>query len=136
NAHKRLTASKGWAHKLAGLGIRALVIDESHRMKNRKAARTIAAREIARKVDDEGIVALLSGTPMKSVPSELLEQFQIMGVVEQIWGSPFAFLDRFEPKTDQWGGRTPCDEDVLHAEMTDTVVARLTFADVAAPPGD
>src|SRR5436190_15589363 len=68
-ATKKLTASKGWAHKLAGLGIRALVIDESHRMKNRKAARTIAAREIARKVDDEGIVALLSGTPMKSVPS-------------------------------------------------------------------
>src|SRR4029077_15906282 len=91
----KLEASKGWAHKLAGLGIRALVVDESHRMKSRKAARTIAGRQIARKVDDEGQVILLSGTPMKSVPSELLEQFQILGVVEQIWGSPYAFLDRF-----------------------------------------
>ena len=135
-ASKKLAASPGWAPALAAIGPRALVIDESHRMKNRKAARTIAARAIARKVDDAGIVVLLSGTPMKSVPSELIEQFQIMGVVEQIWGSVYDFLDRFEPKTDEWGGRTPQNEHILHAEMTDTVVARLTFADVAYQLGD
>ena len=132
----KLAASPGWAPTLAGLGLRALVIDESHRMKTRTAARTIAAQAIARKVDDKGIIALLSGTPMKSIPSELLEQFKIMGVVEQIWGAPWDFLDRFSPTTDEWGGRTPCDEEILHAEMTDTVVARLTFADVAYQLGD
>ena len=135
-ATTKLTASTGWAPALAAIGPRALVIDESHRMKNRKAARTIAARAIARKVDDAGLIVLLSGTPMKSVPSELLEQFAIMGVVEQLFGSPFAFLERYEPKTDRWGGRTPQNEHILHAQMTDTVVARLTFADVAYQLGD
>jgi SNF2 family DNA or RNA helicase len=132
----KLAASQGWAPALAAISPRALVIDESHRMKNRKAARTIAAREIARKVDDAGIVALLSGTPMKSSPQELLEQFQIMGVVEQIWGSPFAFLDRFAPKVDDYGNREPANEIELHETMTDTVVARLTFADVSYQLGD
>jgi SNF2 family DNA or RNA helicase len=135
-ATKKLAATPGWAPTLAELGPRALVIDESHRMKNRKAARTIAARAIARKVDDKGVVVLLSGTPMKSNAGELLEQFQIMGVVEQIWGSPFLFLDRFYPKVDEWGARESDNEDELHAEMTDTVVARLTFADVAYQLGD
>lgn len=129
-------AVRGWGHVLAAASLRALVVDESQRMKNRKAQRTIAALEISRKIDDEGLVILLSGTPLKSRALELLEQFEIMGVTDQIWGDKFAFMDRFAPKLDDYGTRGDECLDELHAEMTDTVVARLQFEDVAYQLGD
>lgn len=59
--------------ELAHLGIRRLVVDESSRLKNRKAATTKAALRFADRCRE---VYLLSGTPFPNCPSEAWPQLR------------------------------------------------------------
>lgn len=65
------TTSKKFAPML-NLGVRALVIDECHLIKNHQSARSQAVRRLAHKVTQrQGAVVALSGTPITHHPGDL-----------------------------------------------------------------
>lgn len=123
-----------WAETIIAAGPAALVVDESQRMKNRKAARTKAAIEISRKLPHDALVLLLTGTAIDKHHGELTSQLQILGV-EHVFGQGgiFSFMDRYFPKADphdQYSERISVDGEALFAEMIDTFYVRHTQADV------
>jgi SNF2 family DNA or RNA helicase len=70
----------------------ALVLDESHYAKNPKAQRTQNCQKLAGLVPEDGIVMLLSGTPIKNRPVELITQLRILGVFQRLFGSWKAYV--------------------------------------------
>lgn len=76
-----------WADELIAMSPKALILDESHYIKNRKAKRTVAAKRIAKAVPNEGAVILLTGTPILNRPIELIEQLDVMGRLDQFGGA-------------------------------------------------
>lgn len=85
-----------WEPKLLTAGLRAVVIDEGHRMKEAKAKRSAAAVRIAKTVDRHtGLRLVLTGTPVVNRPKELLNQLDILGRVEELFGTGKDFLERF-----------------------------------------
>lgn len=122
---------KDWKETLIALRPAALVVDESHRMKERTAKRTKAVKEIAKVVDRDGLVILLSGTAMKnSNHIELLSQIEVLGITEAVFGGPFAFLDRFAPKKDRYS-RESVNGVELHNIMRDHFFVRRLREDEA-----
>jgi SNF2 family DNA or RNA helicase len=66
---------------------RALVLDESHYIKNRKAQRTGAVIVIAGTLtDSDPLILCLSGTPLVNRPAELLTQLGVMRRLEELGG--------------------------------------------------
>jgi SWI/SNF-related matrix-associated actin-dependent regulator 1 of chromatin subfamily A len=71
----------------------ALVLDESHYVKNPGTAkkpvrRTAAAKVLAARVPASGLVLLLTGTPIMNRPVELVTQLQILGQLEKVSPRP------------------------------------------------
>jgi SNF2 family DNA or RNA helicase len=66
----------------------ALVLDESHYCKTPKAQRTVAARKLAARVPETGVVLALTGTPLLNRPIELISQLQILGRLEDVAPRP------------------------------------------------
>ncbi len=66
---------KKWLPELQGIEPQILILDESHSIKNSKAARSKAAKELAANVPHK---ILLSGTPVLNKPSELWNQLAII----------------------------------------------------------
>lgn len=62
----------------------ALILDESHYVKNPKAIRTKAAEALA--ATDPEFILLLTGTPLLNRPSELISQLRIMGRLDEFGG--------------------------------------------------
>src|SRR5215210_6200917 len=60
--------------KLLARGLRALVLDESHYVKNARAQRTKAALELANKLPEDALRLALTGTPVLNRPEELVSQ--------------------------------------------------------------
>lgn len=125
---------KNWQHALIDLDPRALIVDESHRMKSRDAQRTKAVKEIARKVDREGIVVLLSGTAIKNSNQELLSQVEILGITDTVFGGVFAYLNRYCPKVDRYS-RGNANSQELHEIMRDHFFVRRLRNEVLDLPG-
>lgn len=75
-----------WKDSIIDADPMALVLDESHYIKNRKAKRTEAAKTIAKAIPAEGSVILLSGTPVLNRPIELVEQLDVMGRLDDFGG--------------------------------------------------
>jgi SWI/SNF-related matrix-associated actin-dependent regulator of chromatin subfamily A-like protein 1 len=82
------------AEALARLPLKALVLDESHYAKNKRAARTRHLLAIAQATDPE-LVLLLSGTPLTNRPAELSSQLEILGVMKPLFGTAHKFAQRF-----------------------------------------
>lgn len=120
-----------WVEPLIDLDPRAIIVDESHRMKSRDAKRTNAVKEIARYVDPNGLFLCLTGTVTPNTPQELISQAEIIGVFEPVFGDAGAFMDRYMPKTgkDQWE-RAMDNLDELFDRMCDTFYCRVNFEDV------
>jgi len=57
---------------------RALVLDESHFVKNPSARRTRAAQAVSAGMDPDAIVLLITGTPIVNRPAELAAQLQVL----------------------------------------------------------
>jgi len=76
-----------WAEHLDPAG---LILDESHYAKEAKSQRTKAAKSLARRVPESGLVLLLTGTPVLNRPVELVEQLRILGKLEDIAPRPRA----------------------------------------------
>ena len=71
----------------------ALVLDESHYVKNAGTAkkpvqRTAAAQALANRVPASGLVLLLTGTPIMNRPAELVTQLRILNRLEEISPRP------------------------------------------------
>src|SRR3954454_814523 len=84
------------AHRetLGRLAPRALVVDESHYVKNPQAKRTHAVRRLASSVTDEGLRLALTGTPVLNHAEELIAQLRVIGRLED-FGSGARFSREF-----------------------------------------
>ena len=74
---------------------RALVLDESHYVKNPRAKRTQAVRRLAEALPDGALKLALTGTPVMNHPEELIAQLRILGRLGE-FGSGARFARRFQ----------------------------------------
>ena len=74
---------------------RALILDESHYVKNPAAKRTRAVRKLAEQLPDGALKLCLTGTPVMNHPDELISQLRILGRLEE-FGSGARFKRRFQ----------------------------------------
>jgi hypothetical protein len=74
---------------------RALVLDESHYVKNPRAKRTQAVRKLAGNLAPNALRLALTGTPVMNHPEELIAQLRIIGRLED-FGSGARFARRFQ----------------------------------------
>lgn len=69
--------------ELCALGVKAVVFDEIHHLKNGKSKRTAAAKRVVRRVP---VRLGLSGTPVLNAPQELLSQLHVLGRLKDVGG--------------------------------------------------
>ncbi len=74
---------------------RALVVDESHHVKNPRAKRTQAVRRLAEAVPRDGLRLALTGTPVLNHAEELVSQLRVIGRLDD-FGSGAGFKRQFE----------------------------------------
>jgi SNF2 family DNA or RNA helicase len=74
---------------------RALILDESHYVKNPAAKRTRAVRRLAENLPEGALRLALTGTPVMNHPDELIAQLRILGRLEE-FGSGARFKRRFQ----------------------------------------
>jgi len=74
---------------------RALVLDESHYVKNPRAKRTQSVRRLAQAMPPDALTLALTGTPVMNHAEELIAQLRILGRLEE-FGSGARFTRRFE----------------------------------------
>jgi SWI/SNF-related matrix-associated actin-dependent regulator of chromatin subfamily A-like protein 1 len=82
------------AESLIALEPRALVLDESHYVKNARAARTKAALEVADQLPDGALRLALTGTPILNRAEELVSQLRVIGRLKD-FGSGARLTRRF-----------------------------------------
>jgi superfamily II DNA or RNA helicase len=82
------------ADKLAELEPRALILDESHYVKNARAARTRAALDLSRQLPDRALRLALTGTPILNRAEELVSQLRVLGRLKD-FGSGARLTRRF-----------------------------------------
>jgi SNF2 family DNA or RNA helicase len=126
---------KHWEKALIAAQFDALVIDESQNFKSRTAQRTKSMQQVARWLDDDALVLLLSGTFVTNDPGEAAPQLQILNVIDGLFGDVFGFLDRYYPKVNKWD-REPRNLAELHEILLDSCYCRLTFDQVRGQMGD
>ncbi|MDX6680521.1 MAG: SWI/SNF-related matrix-associated actin-dependent regulator of chromatin subfamily A-like protein 1 [Solirubrobacteraceae bacterium] len=117
------------AHResLARLKPRALVIDESHYVKNPQAKRTKAVRRLADAVAPDGLRLALSGTPVLNHAEELVSQLRVIGRLED-FGSGAQFARRFRGELSEerlhWHLRRRCFVRRLKSEVLPQLPAK------------
>lgn len=122
-----------WKYRkeLKNWGFKGLILDESHYIKNSKAKRSKAARQIAKKIDGPKI--LLSGTAVVNRPKELINQLKTLDVFKKEFGNFYNFANRFcGAKKTPWGmdysGASNLEE--LHERLAATCYIRRNKKDV------
>jgi SWI/SNF-related matrix-associated actin-dependent regulator of chromatin subfamily A-like protein 1 len=73
----------------------ALVLDESHYIKNPRAKRTQAVRRLAESLAPDALRLALTGTPVMNHAEELIPQLRVLGRLED-FGSGARFARRFQ----------------------------------------
>lgn len=117
------------AHReaLGRLRPRALVIDESHYVKNPQAKRTRAVRKLAEAVDPDGLRLALSGTPVLNHAEELVSQLRVIGRLGD-FGSGAQFARRFRGELSEerlhWHLRRRCFIRRLKSEVLPQLPAK------------
>lgn len=102
---------------LKGLQPRAVIVDESHRVKNLRAHRTRHVKALVEGVDTR---ILLSGTAILNRPTELISQLEIIDRMQE-FGSRRAFVHRYG---------TGYHLDELYRKLTTTCYLRREKKDV------
>jgi SWI/SNF-related matrix-associated actin-dependent regulator of chromatin subfamily A-like protein 1 len=74
---------------------KALVLDESHYVKNPRAKRTQAVRRLVGALAPDALRLALTGTPVMNHPEELIAQLRVLGRLEE-FGSGARFARRFQ----------------------------------------
>jgi len=78
---------------LKKLNLRGLIVDESHYIKNHKAKRTKAVQKLAKNMDFD-VRLLLSATPIKNRPKELIAQLKVLDKLDSMGGF-WRFVHRY-----------------------------------------
>jgi hypothetical protein len=99
---------------------RALILDESHYVKNARARRTKAVRRIADQLPKDALRLALTGTPVMNHPEELIPQLRVLGRLEE-FGSGARFARRF---------RGAGAEERIHWHLRRSCFVRRLKADV------
>jgi SWI/SNF-related matrix-associated actin-dependent regulator of chromatin subfamily A-like protein 1 len=81
--------------RLSVLRPKALILDESHYVKNPQAKRTKAVRRLAEGLEEGALKVALTGTPVMNHPDELIAQLRILGRLGE-FGSGARFKRRFQ----------------------------------------
>jgi SWI/SNF-related matrix-associated actin-dependent regulator 1 of chromatin subfamily A len=102
--------------RLLDLLPRALVLDESHYVKNPRAGRTKAALELAGGLPDDALRLALTGTPILNRPDELIAQLRVLGRLRE-FGSGARLSRRF---------RAAGSDDRLHWNLRAVCYVRRT----------
>jgi superfamily II DNA or RNA helicase len=106
---------------------RALVVDESHYVKNPQAKRTQAVRRLAATVAPDGLRLALSGTPVLNHAEELVSQLRVIGRIED-FGSGAQFARRFRGELSEerlhWHLRRRCFVRRLKSEVLPQLPAK------------
>jgi superfamily II DNA or RNA helicase len=117
------------AHReaLARIKPRALVVDESHYVKNPQAKRTQAVRRLAAAIAPDGLRLALSGTPVLNHAEELVSQLRVIGRIED-FGSGAQFARRFRGELSEerlhWHLRRRCFVRRLKSEVLPQLPAK------------
>jgi SWI/SNF-related matrix-associated actin-dependent regulator 1 of chromatin subfamily A len=117
------------AHReaLARMGPKALVVDESHYVKNPQAKRTQAMRRLAAAVAPDGLRLALSGTPVLNHAEELVSQLRVIGRLED-FGSGAQFSRKFRGELSEerlhWHLRRRCFVRRLKSEVLPQLPAK------------
>jgi hypothetical protein len=82
------------AERLGKLGARAVVLDESHYVKNPRARRTKAALGLVATLPPDALRLALTGTPILNRPDELIAQLRVLGRLRD-FGSGARLARRF-----------------------------------------
>ena len=97
--------------RLARRGIGALVLDESHYVKNPRARRTKAAMALAQSLPPDALRLALTGTPILNRPDELIAQLRVLGRLRE-FGSGARLARRFKAAASDdrlhWNLRAHC----------------------------
>lgn len=119
----------GWVEELRQRRPRAVVLDECHYTKNRKAARTKAVKDLCEAVPH---VLALSGTPILSRPIEFYETLALLA--PRIFGNWWWYINQFCGLSVGYGGAMntggASNTDKLHALLKQHVMIRRLKADV------
>ncbi len=115
--------------RLMGVGFKAVVLDESHYIKNSKSARSKYAKEIGKQVN---IRICLTGTPVVNRPNEMISQLEFLGRLDDLGGF-WNFAKRYcNAHRGQFGwdfsGSSNLDE--LNKKLRQTCYIRRNKADV------
>ena len=82
-----------WQKYLSTIGFKSVVFDESHRLKSPDTQQSRAAFDFSESIDDDGIILLMSGTPMMNGPIEIAHQLDIIRKLGEFGG-----LEEFEKR--------------------------------------
>ncbi len=106
---------------------RALVVDESHYVKNPQAKRTHAVRRLAASVAADGLRLALTGTPVMNHAEELIAQLRVLGRLED-FGSGARFARQFQGELSEerlhWHLRRRCFVRRLKSEVLPQLPAK------------
>jgi hypothetical protein len=106
---------------------KALVVDESHYVKNPQAKRTQAVRRLAATIVPDGLRLALSGTPVLNHAEELVSQLRVIGRIED-FGSGAQFARRFRGELSEerlhWHLRRRCFVRRLKSEVLPQLPAK------------
>jgi hypothetical protein len=108
------------AAELIALEPRALVLDESHYVKNPRARRTKVAVGLAQQLPKDALRLALTGTPILNRPDELISQLRVLGRLRE-FGSGARLARRF---------RDAASNDRLHWNLRAHCFVRRTKAQV------
>ncbi len=117
------------AHReaLGRMAPKALVVDESHYVKNPQAKRTQAVRRLAATVAPDGLRLALSGTPVLNHAEELVSQLRVIGRLED-FGSGAQFARKFRGELSEerlhWHLRRRCFVRRLKSEVLPQLPAK------------
>ena len=113
--------------QLALVAPRALVVDESHMVKNPRAKRTQAVRALAASMARGSLKLALTGTPVLNHADELIAQLRVIGRLDE-FGSGSRFSQQFQGQLSEerlhWHLRRHCFVRRLKSEVLPQLPAK------------
>jgi SWI/SNF-related matrix-associated actin-dependent regulator 1 of chromatin subfamily A len=114
-------------------GFKALIVDESHFIKNKKAARSQAVKDMAKQQGLQAVL-LLTGTPVLNRPVELTHQLDVLGQL-QGFGGFMTFAKRYANAKETkfgWDMTGASNLDELNRLLRERCMVRREKKDVLA----
>ena len=95
NANVMITTydmAKKYLIELQAIKFKALILDESHLIKDKKTQRFKSIFQLAK---DKDIMLLLSATPLANKPIDLIAQLEMLGMFDKLFKSWHYFVERY-----------------------------------------